>query len=95
MTNPKMNFPPQLNARYEITRELGQGAYGYVCAAKNRATGQEVAVKKVTKIFDKDILAKRAIREVKLLKHFNGHENITSLFDIDLEDPQNFNEMYV
>ncbi|KAJ3268165.1 Mitogen-activated protein kinase 14 [Terramyces sp. JEL0728] len=95
MTNPKMNFPPQLNARYEITRELGQGAYGYVCAAKNRATGQEVAVKKVTKIFDKDILAKRAIREVKLLKHFNGHENITSLFDIDLEDPQNFNEIYL
>lgn len=39
-------------------------------------TGQEVAVKKITKIFEKDIFAKRALRELKLLKHFNNHENV-------------------
>lgn len=31
----------------------------------------------VCRIFEKNILAKRALREVKLLKHFNGHENVS------------------
>lgn len=48
-------------------------------AAKDVETGQEVAIKKVTKIFDKPILAKRALRELKLLVHFNGHENVCAL----------------
>jgi mitogen-activated protein kinase 7 len=45
-------------------------------AAKSVATGEEVAVKKVTKVFEKSLLTKRALREIKLLKHFNGHENV-------------------
>ena len=45
-------------------------------AATNIETGQEVAIKKVQKVFEKSILAKRALREIKLLKHFNGHENV-------------------
>lgn len=48
----------------------------YNSSAKSIETGQEVAIKKVTKIFDKPILAKRALREIKLLRHFNGHENV-------------------
>lgn len=50
-------------------------------AAKNIQTGQEVAIKKVTKIFDKPILAKRALRELKLLVHFNGHENVHKIYN--------------
>jgi hypothetical protein len=34
--------------------------------------------KQVCRIFEKTILAKRALREVKLLKHFNGHENVST-----------------
>ncbi|KAJ3135224.1 Mitogen-activated protein kinase [Physocladia obscura] len=86
-------------------RDLGQGAYGIVClsiyiyygisAAKNVQTGQEVAIKKVLKVFEKSILAKRALREIKLLKHFNGHENITGILDMDIADINNFNEIYL
>ncbi|KAJ3118916.1 Mitogen-activated protein kinase [Phlyctochytrium bullatum] len=76
-------------------RELGQGAYGVVCAAKSLETGQEVAIKKVQKVFEKSILAKRALREIKLLRHFNGHENITGLLDMDIADPVQFNEIYL
>jgi mitogen-activated protein kinase 7 len=39
------------------------------------------------------VFAKRALREIKLLKHFSGHDNITAVHDMDLEDPSNFNEM--
>jgi len=92
---PPITFPPDLQKKYQITRELGQGAYGIVCAAKNIQTGQEVAIKKVTKIFEKPILAKRALRELKLLVHFNGHENITSIIDMDIADPNDYNEIYL
>ncbi|KAH8434986.1 mitogen-activated serine/threonine-protein kinase SLT2 [Aspergillus melleus] len=65
-----------VDERYNVTKELGQGAYGIVCAAQNTQTGEGVAVKKVTNVFSKKILAKRALREIKLLQHFRGHRNV-------------------
>ncbi|RKO83320.1 kinase-like domain-containing protein [Blyttiomyces helicus] len=64
-------------------------------AAKAVETGQEVAIKKVTKVFEKSILAKRALRELKLLRHFNGHENITAILDMELPSITDFNEIYL
>ncbi|KAJ3011311.1 Mitogen-activated protein kinase [Thoreauomyces humboldtii] len=90
-----MRLPPVMERRYKLTRELGQGAYGIVCAATDLQTGTEIAIKKVQKIFEKSILAKRALREIKLLRHFNGHENITSMLDMDVTDPQAFTEVYI
>jgi len=81
-----------VDERYTVTKELGQGAYGIVwyvqarrvcvpaltqpSAATNGQTGEGVAIKKVTNIFSKKILAKRALREIKLLQHFRGHRNV-------------------
>lgn len=45
-------------------------------AATNTQTGEGVAIKKVTNVFSKKILAKRALREIKLLQHFRGHRNV-------------------
>jgi len=45
-------------------------------AATNVQTGEGVAIKKVTNVFSKKILAKRALREIKLLQHFRGHRNV-------------------
>ncbi|KAJ3192984.1 Mitogen-activated protein kinase, partial [Entophlyctis luteolus] len=56
---------------------------------------EDVAIKKVLKVFEKSILAKRALREIKLLKHFNGHENITAILDMDISDINNFQEIYL
>ncbi|KAI8810017.1 kinase-like domain-containing protein [Cladochytrium replicatum] len=88
-------YPPALARKYQLVRELGQGAYGVVSSAKHIETGQEVAIKKVQKVFEKSILAKRALREIKLLKHFNGHENIISISDMEIPDINNFNEVYI
>ena len=84
-----------VDERYTVTKELGQGAYGIVCAATNNQTGEGVAIKKVTNVFSKKILAKRALREIKLLQHFIGHRNITCLYDMDIPRPDNFNETYL
>ncbi|KAF2399500.1 mitogen-activated protein kinase [Trichodelitschia bisporula] len=84
-----------VDERYNVTKELGQGAYGIVCAAVHTQTGEGVAIKKVTNVFSKKILAKRALREIKLLQHFRGHRNITCLYDMDIPRPDNFNEAYL
>jgi len=92
-----------VDERYTVTKELGQGAYGIVpltfllfhSAATNSQTNEGVAIKKVTNVFSKKILAKRALREIKLLQHFRGHRNITCLYDMDIPRPDNFNETYL
>ncbi|KAK6460229.1 kinase-like domain-containing protein [Scheffersomyces coipomensis] len=100
-----------INKSFKVTKELGQGAYGIVCAAKyddgsnnndnnsgSNGGGSQVAIKKVTNIFSKKILCKRALREVKLLQFFRGHKNITCLYDLDvIPNPitGKFNEIYL
>ncbi|OAQ98620.1 hypothetical protein LLEC1_02097 [Akanthomyces lecanii] len=84
-----------VDERYTVTKEVGQGAYGIVCAAVNNQTSEGVAIKKVTNVFSKKILAKRALREIKLLQHFRGHRNITCLYDMDIPRPNDFNETYL
>lgn len=49
-------------------------------AAVNTQTNEGVAIKKVTNVFSKKILAKRALREIKLLQHFRGHRNVCSAY---------------
>lgn len=63
-------------------------------SALDGISGETVAIKMVTRVFDKVQLAKRALREVTLLRHFANHENITGLIDVDAVSPD-FNEMYV
>lgn len=77
-------------------RHLGSGAYGVVCACLDEKRGEEVAVKKITKIFDRKILSKRCLREIKLLRSFQNHENIIGVLDVfKLTKEDNYNEIYV
>ncbi|KAK4047134.1 mitogen activated protein kinase 2 [Microbotryomycetes sp. JL201] len=92
---PVLNEEFLVDSTYEFVKELGQGAYGVVCSAKSKTTGDSIAIKKVTKVFQKKILTKRALRELKLLHHFRGHKNITCLYDMDLIDPVNFDSVYL
>lgn len=51
--------------------------HGPRSAAINNQTNEGVAIKKVTNVFSKKILAKRALREIRLLQHFRGHRNVS------------------
>ena len=92
-----------IDRRFKITKELGHGAYGIVCSAQyddgsGTSNGNVVAIKKITNIFSKKILCKRALREMKLLQFFRGHKNITCLYDLDIVvDPVTgvFNDIYL
>jgi len=39
-----------IDSEYEFCKELGQGAYGCVIAAKHKRTGEGCAIKKITNI---------------------------------------------
>lgn len=70
-----------INSRYDPCKGIGRGAYGVVVSAKDVDTDTKVAIKKIPRLFNDLIDAKRILREVKLLRHFN-HENIISLRDL-------------
>lgn len=85
----------EITNRYTDLNPVGMGAFGLVCSAVDKLTGQNVAVKKIMKPFLTAVLAKRTYRELKLLKHLR-HENLITLDDIflsPLEDIYFVNEL--
>ncbi|KAJ7224365.1 kinase-like protein [Mycena pura] len=78
--------------RWKLIREMGSGAYGH--SAGDEITKETVAIKLVSRVFDKIQLAKRALREITLLRHFTGHANITGLIDAKMISPD-ANEIYI
>lgn len=63
-------------------------------SAADEISGETVAIKLVTRVFEKIQFAKRALREITLLRHFSHHGNITGLIDVDAISPD-FTEMCV
>jgi len=61
-------------------------------SAADEISGETVAIKLVTRVFEKIQFAKRALREITLLRHFSNHGNITGLIDVDAISPD-FQEM--
>ncbi|CAF91717.1 unnamed protein product, partial [Tetraodon nigroviridis] len=67
--------------KYTRLKQIGTGAYGSVCSAINERTKEKVAIKKLHRPFQSEIFAKRAYRELRLLKHMK-HENVIGLIDV-------------
>lgn len=74
-------FGEQIDAKYELIKSIGHGAYGVVISAVNKETGQKVAIKKITRAFDDLVDAKRILREITLLRKF-GHDNVRALLPL-------------
>jgi len=84
-----------VDKRYKFISVIGQGAYGTVCSFEDTATKQHVAIKKIPSVFNNLIDAKRTLREVKILKHFD-HENIIGIKDIETPTSKDdFGDVYI
>uniref|UniRef100_A0A3Q2HKN3 mitogen-activated protein kinase n=1 Tax=Equus caballus TaxID=9796 RepID=A0A3Q2HKN3_HORSE len=68
----------EVRAVYQDLQPVGSGAYGAVCSAVDSRTGAKVAIKKLYRPFQSELFAKRAYRELRLLKHMR-HENMVLL----------------
>ena len=60
---------------YQPVKILGSGAYAVVCEAVDTRNGNKVAVKKNKGVFDHITDARRILREIKLLMHFD-HQDV-------------------
>jgi serine/threonine protein kinase len=71
-----------VDARYDVIKAIGIGAYGVVCSAYDSKSGVYVAIKRVPKLFTDLIDCKRVLREIKCLRYFQAHPNLLSLRDV-------------
>jgi len=82
---------------YTPIRILGKGAYACVCEAINRKTGRTVAIKKNKGVFQDLCDAKRILREIKLMMHFD-HDDIVGLIGVippDEEEIDTYQDVYL
>uniref|UniRef100_A0A8C5TJP6 mitogen-activated protein kinase n=1 Tax=Malurus cyaneus samueli TaxID=2593467 RepID=A0A8C5TJP6_9PASS len=86
--SPKMLLPrrsprPSGSADRYRTCSGGSGAYG--ASAVDGRSGTKVAIKKLYRPFQSELFAKRAYRELRLLKHMK-HENVIGILDVFTPD---------
>ena len=86
-----------IDGRYQNLRPVGDGSYGFVASGVDVITGTKVAIKKIKDVFADVIDAKRILREIKLLRHFNSHENIITINDIFSVNPDTmvYDDVYI
>ncbi|XP_061987085.1 mitogen-activated protein kinase 12-like [Populus nigra] len=82
-------------SQYEIQEVVGKGSYGVVASAIDTHTGERVAIKKMTNIFEHVSDATRILREIKLLRLLK-HPDIVEIRHIMLPpSPREFKDIYV
>ena len=94
---PPSRLSAQVDARYSNLKPIGRGAYGLVASADDALTGRKVAIKRISRVFQDLIDAKRILREMKLLRHLGRHENVIEITDIMTGPPEteDFHTLYL
>lgn len=65
-----------------LIKLVGQGSYGTVVRALHTPSGTNVAIKKVSNVFNNVGDAKRLLREVQILRMMGYHRNVIQLLDV-------------
>lgn len=86
----------EVPSRYQNLAPVGCGAYGQVCSALHTSQDLKVAIKKLSRPLQSPIHAKRAYREIRMLKHM-WHENVIGLLDLftPAEKLEDFEDIYL
>merc|ERR1719326_849374 len=76
---------------FEKIEQVGEGTYGQVYKARNKETGEVVALKRVRMDNEKEGFPITAIREIKILKILN-HKNVVRLKEIVTSKASDYNQ---
>eukprot|EP01121_Diplochlamys_sp_Union-15-3_P016097 TRINITY_DN5416_c0_g3_i1.p1 TRINITY_DN5416_c0_g3~~TRINITY_DN5416_c0_g3_i1.p1 ORF type:complete len:304 (-),score=36.04 TRINITY_DN5416_c0_g3_i1:90-1001(-) len=68
-------------SKYLKLEKVGEGTYGVVYKAKNKETGQLVALKKIRLEHEDEGVPSTAIREISILRELT-HQNVVNLLDV-------------
>lgn len=86
----------EVDVRYTDLVFIASGAYGNVVSAQDNVSNRKVAIKKVKDVFRNLTDAKRILRELKLLRHLGGHENIIWILDVMVSpNARDFKDLYI
>ena len=77
--------PPAAPQYQKIEKPVGEGTYGVVYKAKDKTTGEHVALKKIRLEGEDEGVPSTALREISLLKELN-HPNVVQLKDVEHAD---------
>ncbi|WFD29071.1 hypothetical protein MSPP1_000076 [Malassezia sp. CBS 17886] len=89
-----LRVPFHVPTHYTFVRELGVGAYGCVALCYDSVLDRQVAIKRVSNVFGREVLTRRALREVATLQHLSSCRNITQLLEFDTTFVE-FSEIYL
>lgn len=71
----------ETGARYQLLERLGKGSYGEVVKARDQTYNRTVAIKQMKHVFEDSTDAKRAYRELHILRHLK-HPSVVALLDV-------------
>jgi serine/threonine protein kinase len=71
--------------RYQNVVQIGEGTYGVVFKARDRQTGDVIALKQIRLADEDEGVPSTAIREISLLKELS-HPNVVTLRDVVYSD---------
>ena len=69
-----------VDVQYKVQKFVGCGSFGVVASALD-PQGGPCAIKKISNVFKNQTTAKRTLREIKLLLHFD-HDNVIGIQDL-------------
>jgi len=77
----------EIEARYELGRELGRGEFGITYLCTDKGTGEELACKSISKKKLRTAIDIEDVRrEVEIMRHLPQHANIVTLKDTYEDD---------
>ena len=82
-----------VDASYKPQKFVGCGSFGVVCSALD-SSGRQCAIKKISNVFKNQTTAKRTLREIKLLLHFD-HDNVIGIQDLMCGSGNGIQDLYV
>jgi len=81
--------------RYTELKPMRHVGHGLVCSARDENERDNVAIKKVERIFEHAMFAKRALREIRILRHLR-HENVLDMRNVFFKGTrETFEDIYV
>ena len=83
---------PAIKQNYKLLEELGKGSFGTVVKAKDRKTGQKVAIKLMKDVSKSSYSLRKLLREIIILRKLSEIENnifTTKLLDIIIPNSSN------
>ena len=85
----------EVGNEYKLIKVLGQGSYGQVASALHIPSNKNVAIKRMTGVFEVEEDCKRILREIQILMSLQN-QYVVGLFDIiQPPNPEDFFTIYI